>query len=93
MFLTEGGDKLSQAVVRIFDLEGRDQRTVVTVHQFGDVDQKVPLNESLNLMVWRGHMRFLLPTEDTRATSWRGWQQQVDVVLVHPWVTWNQVMD
>ena len=59
----------------IFDLEWRDDRTTINVHQFGDVDQNVGLGASINLMVWRGHMRFLLPAEDTRDTIWRDWQQ------------------
>ena len=89
LFLTEMGLTVRQFAVRTFDLEWRENRTTITVHQFVDVGQNVGLGASINLMVWRGHMGFLLPSEDTRATSWRDWHQQVGHIMAHQWISWG----
>ena len=83
---------MHRQVVRIFDLEWRGNHTTINVHQFGDMDQQIGLDMSINLIVWRGHMRFLLPSADTRPTSWRDWQKKVSSVIIHDWAPWHQVL-
>ena len=56
--------------VRILDLESRHNKTMIKVYQFGDMVQQTGLGMSINLLVWRGHMRFLLPPTDTRIANW-----------------------
>ena len=83
---------LSKHVIRVFDLERQDNRSRINVHQFGDVDQKTRLDDSINLLVWRGHMGFLMPSTDNRPTSWRDWVQQVGEITVQDWAPWGDMM-
>ena len=92
LFLAGLGMGLHQHVVRIFDLEWRDNQATINVHQLGDLDQQTGLDASINLIALRGHVRFLLPSSDTRPTSWRDWQQQVGNVIVHEWIPWQSVL-
>ena len=90
----EGLDlSLHHHVVRIFDLECRDNHTTINVHQFGDSDQKIDLDAIINLIVWRGHVRFWTPSADTRHTSWRDGQQQVGSLVVREWIPWQNALE
>ena len=69
-FLAGIGMALYQHVVRIFDLEWRDNHTVLNANQFGDPDRRTGSDTSINWIFWRGHIRFRLPSTDTRPKSW-----------------------
>ena len=58
VFLSGMDLALHRHVVRICDLEWRDDHTAIRAHQFGDPNQHVSLDMSISLIVWRGHMRF-----------------------------------
>ena len=73
LFLSGIEATASKHVIRVFDLEWKDNRARINVQQFGDVEQTTGLGESINLLVRRGHMRFLMPSADTMPTSWRDW--------------------
>ena len=83
---------LSKHVVRVFDLEMQEGHARTNVHQFGDADPKSGLDTSIGLLMWRGHMRFLMPSKATRPTSWRYWAQQVGEISAHEWTPWSDVM-
>ena len=51
-----------------FDMEERIGQTYIHIRQFGD-NRKTVMGHSINLLVWKGHMRFLLPTHDTKPTA------------------------
>ena len=57
-------------------------------HQFGGPEQQTGMEMRIDLLVWRGHMRFLFPSTDTRPTSWRGRAQQVGEITIHEWPPW-----
>ena len=84
---------LHKHAVRVFDLEWRGNHTAINAHQHGGPEQRIDLDTVINLIVWRGHMGFLLPSSDTQPTSWRDWQQQVDHVTVDEWGPWDSAMD
>ena len=68
---------MSNPEVGIFALRRQDRQTNIRVHQFGDLEQLAGLESSIDLLVWRGHVRFSMPPTDAELTSWRDWEQQV----------------
>ena len=89
VFLSGSDLALHNHFVRVFDLEWRGDHTAIRAHQFGDPNLQVGWDMRINLVAWRGHMRFLYPSTDTRATNWRDWQQQIGHVTVHAWTPWD----
>ena len=91
-FLSGPGATLGKHAVRVFDTECQDGLTRINLHQFGDVEQTTSLDMSIDLLVWRGRMGFLTPSEDTGATSWRDWAYQVGEITLREWAPWAAIM-
>ena len=80
---------LVNQVLRISDMESCGDTTRIIVHQFGDMEQKVPPHLGINLLVWGVQVRFLLPSVDARPTSWRACAAKVGDITQHYWAPWN----
>ena len=78
--------------MRIFDLEWQQNRTLTNAHQFGDMDQQLGMGVSINLLVRRGHLRFLLPSIDKRPASWSDWVRHVGAITANDWPSWSSLM-
>lgn len=91
LFLADAGGTIRQHQVRVFDMEERNGHLHIQIHQFGD-DNQMPLDRSINVLVWNGQMRFFPPTADTWPTSWIDWAQFSDGVTNHRWTLWPDVL-
>ena len=81
---------IASRAVHVFDVETHGEITRINVRQFGAGDSSNGgLDRVINLLVWRGHMRFMLPSTETRPTCWRDLSHQVGEIALHDWMPWN----
>ena len=69
LFLSHTRSRPGDRAIRISDLQPAIEKTHLAVYQFGPASNGVGLEGCINLMVWKGHMRFRYPSSDTKPTA------------------------
>ena len=79
--------------IRVFDVEYYENTPRATVFQYSDNFIEVPVDKSINLVVWDGHLRFLQPSRETFPGSWKAWKSMVWTVKEVPWLSWEEALE
>ena len=79
--------------VRIYDYEELSGEQKLTVYQYDNGSTVVLPNVSINLLVAKNHIRFLLPSKETFPGSWKKWAEYVSEVRMLDWMSWQEALE
>ena len=89
--LSQAEGSMFKQQVGVFDMEERNGQTSIHIRHFGD-NHETATSHSINLLVWKGHMRCLPRTNDTKPTAWRDRGEFVDTVSDRKWKLWSEAV-
>ena len=79
--------------IRIFDYEELKGQQKVIAYLYDSGIYQTPPNESLNFIVARNRLRFLLPSKETFTGSWKPWPDFVSCAKELEWLTWKEALE